>query len=325
MDGRDRLPGPRRPAGAAVRLALAAALGTSLAGGAAAETPTELDRLRAVALDEVNRSRQEHGLGALEPSGSLDRAAQAHAADMLAGDYFAHVSPAGETVRDRYLAAGGNPSHLVLENIGTCSGCPVPPSTDRIEQFQSGWMESPGHRENILSAGVGRFGFGLAFDPRGEVVAVQTFAGPGAPEEGEAPAPLAEAQRTESLAAEVNRLRERNGVAPVEPSDALAVAAGDLLRRSADGRSALSSDRLFEAVPAEARGRFRRLAVLSADCGGCGARITTADPERFVGQWSGDPGLVEAMTSPGMTHIGAAFEADGEGGKRAIAVLGRRD
>ena len=41
-------------------------------------------------------------------------------------------------------------------------------------------MNSPGHRKNILLRGITEFGFGIAVDARGNLYAVQNFAGPGA-------------------------------------------------------------------------------------------------------------------------------------------------
>ena len=63
----------------------------------------------------------------MKPGPTLDKAAQAHAEDMLQRHYYAHETPEGKDPRDRFLAAGGSPSSLVEENIARCAGCPVPP------------------------------------------------------------------------------------------------------------------------------------------------------------------------------------------------------
>src|SRR5690606_8599801 len=73
----------------------------------AAETG-DLQRLPPLMLDLVNAERQERGLVPFQPDGTLDAAAQAHAEDMLRRDYYDHVSPGGQTVIDRYIAAGGS-------------------------------------------------------------------------------------------------------------------------------------------------------------------------------------------------------------------------
>ena len=150
----------------AARACLAATLWLALAFAdgpvAQAQQVGDLERLRQRALELVNQVRSEHDLPPLELGDILNEAAQAHAEDMLARDYYGHVSPDGENVMDRYQEAGGDRWRLVLENIAQCQGCPTPPTAERVEAFQEGWMESPGHRENILSRGLDRFGFGIA-------------------------------------------------------------------------------------------------------------------------------------------------------------------
>ena len=155
-------------------------LTATLALGPEAGAAQDLPVLRAEALQEVNADRQAAGKAPLEADRALDAAAQAHAEDMLARDYYDHVSPDGDTVRDRADRQGIGPASLVAENIAECRGCPTPPDRGRVAGFQSGWMQSPGHRENILSPGLARFGFGIAAEA-GRTVAVQTFSGPGTP------------------------------------------------------------------------------------------------------------------------------------------------
>src|SRR5439155_24356444 len=112
------------------------------------ESEGPLEDLRSEALAMVNESRREHGLNALQQDDALTKAAQRHAEDMLHKGYFSHISPSGETVKDRYLAAGGRSGSYVAENIAQCSNC----RTDReqIGLLHKGWMNSPGHRANIL-------------------------------------------------------------------------------------------------------------------------------------------------------------------------------
>jgi uncharacterized protein YkwD len=145
----------------------------ALAGAAAAQ-----EDHGALALELVNEARQAEGLEPLTSVETLAATAKAHAEDMLARDYYAHVSPEGETVRDRFLAEGGSEWRLVAENIAMCRGCPTPPGADRVRAFQRGWMESPEHREAILDPGLAAFGFAMTWG-EGVAYGVQTFAGPG--------------------------------------------------------------------------------------------------------------------------------------------------
>jgi uncharacterized protein YkwD len=129
-----------------------AAVACLAAGGAAAQD------LAQHALEQVNAARSAQGLVPARLDPGLSEAAGAHAEDMLARGYFDHVSPEGTTVQDR-LSGGWR---LVAENIAMCTGCTA--DAARVEEFHAGWMESAGHRANILAEGVTAFGFGLAVE-----------------------------------------------------------------------------------------------------------------------------------------------------------------
>lgn len=85
----------------------------------------------------------------------LAQAAQAHSTDMSTRDYFSHTSPEGETFVDRATAAG-YPSPAA-ENIARGQTSP--------EQVMADWMNSAGHRTNILNCEYRTIGVGL--DTRG--------------------------------------------------------------------------------------------------------------------------------------------------------------
>jgi uncharacterized protein YkwD len=137
----------------------------------AAETAglRDLGRIRADMLARVNAERRKAGVALLQPNPKLDAAAQRHAEDMLARAYFAHESPEGKTVRERARAAGYD-WRAVGENIaeGQLS----------IAEVMETWMNSPGHRRNILDKGFKELGVGLALGRSGDgyqVEWVQTF------------------------------------------------------------------------------------------------------------------------------------------------------
>lgn len=269
------------------------------AAPALAQEPGDLPDLRAVALEAINADRTAEGLPALESSGTLDAIAQAHARDMLERGYFAHESPGGEGVRDRYLAAGGSDGLVVGENLARCDGCPAPDAA-RVRDLQRGWMNSPGHRENILTEGFGRFGFGIATEG-GAQYAVQTFAGAGS-DSGE---PVT----ADTLAATLAGILDARGL-PVEASAPLADAVA--------GKVALDERPDLAAItrPLSARS-WRGYTLLAASCGGCGTAVTEADLRRFVDGWAKDGRLPR-----GATHVGAIGLADGEGRKRLVALFG---
>jgi uncharacterized protein YkwD len=105
-------------------------------------------------LAAVNKERAARGVPPLKPEPRLDRAAQAHADDMLKRSYYSHETPEGKTVMAR-VQAGGYIAYEAGENIAR--------GQFSIEEVMKGWMGSPQHREHLLSSEFQDVGFGLAF------------------------------------------------------------------------------------------------------------------------------------------------------------------
>ena len=84
----------------------------------------------------------------------LEQAAQAHAADMAARNYFSHTSPEGRTAADRVTAAGYVWTQ-VAENIAAGQTTP--------EEVVAGWLRSAGHCANIMDPGLKDMGVGYAY------------------------------------------------------------------------------------------------------------------------------------------------------------------
>lgn len=123
-------------------------------------------------LQLIDRERQGRGLSSLRPDPILTEAARAHSADMAEKGYFHHVSPTPgrRTPMDRYTrAAGGRSRGLSLaENI-------YHGSRVSITAAHRGFMESPGHRDNVLGRGWRRVGVGVTTNARGEIWVTQMF------------------------------------------------------------------------------------------------------------------------------------------------------
>lgn len=94
-------------------------------------------------LDLMNAERAKVGLQPLAFDLDCERAAKAHAEDMVGRQYFAHVSPEGWTPDQRLTMLGALPTTQVAENINAFSPTPA--------DVVASWMASQGHRENILS------------------------------------------------------------------------------------------------------------------------------------------------------------------------------
>jgi uncharacterized protein YkwD len=130
------------------------------------------------ALEMINRSRQENGIGPVAMDGALQQVAQAHARDMAARGFFDHTNPDGLRAGDRLRAAGIGFSAMA-ENIGWSQGYPSP--TDGVRSNHQRMMsETPpndGHRVSILNPRLTRAGIGVFVGSDGKVYYVTDFAG----------------------------------------------------------------------------------------------------------------------------------------------------
>jgi uncharacterized protein YkwD len=132
----------------------------------------ELALTRAGVIAQTNIQRQTilgAGFG-LHENSLLDIAAQNKVNDMFSGQYFEHTSPKGADAGDLAIAAGYE-YILVGENLAMGD---FDSDTDLVQA----WMDSPGHRENILRAGYEEIGVAVGygmFKGRKTWLAVQEF------------------------------------------------------------------------------------------------------------------------------------------------------
>jgi uncharacterized protein YkwD len=312
--------GMPRIASGVIAIGLALGLAAASPGWAEGE-PASLEELRDASLELVNEAREAEGLERLRLDPVLNDAARAHGRDMLERGFYDHVTPDGQDPRDRYLAAGGSTDAVVAENIARCEDCPVPAGLDDLEWMHEGWMESPGHRENILMPGLSHYGFGVVDSEEGTILGVQTFAGAGTPrpdEQADTPA-MPAAEQNELAASLVNELRREAGAAPVEASEHLAAAAAAVVPDdfAADDVQSLAPP---EDVLADGQG-WTRLRMLAGGCSGCGETATAADVRFFVRQWRESPDPRQALADEGAEAIGMAVIANGRGSKIGVALL----
>jgi uncharacterized protein YkwD len=294
-----------------------------------AQTADDIAVIQARALELVNQSREEDGLSPLALEDKLTAAAQAHADDMLTRHYYGHASPEGGTAADRYVAAGGSRWRLIAENIAQCSGCRPPVRVGVLRRLHASWLESPGHRRNILREDITHFGFGMVVDEERQLYAVQTFAGPGRPrrlEADEAQARLSAEEQARQVLRRFNQAREQSGGAPLAFSPALTDAAQTILPDQGLEQFDLASRKnLLDVLPPAERDHWHLITVFSADCGACGTTPTAADVRFFAQQWLDDPSYRQAVLDPSMTHVGFAIATNGQGMKVGLAVLARED
>lgn len=104
----------------------------------------------------TNAERNANNLGSLALSATLNQAAQNKANDMVTRDYWSHNTPDGQAPWT-FITAVGYSYQTAGENLAYGFTA----SADTI----TGWMNSPGHRANILNTSFSEVGFGIANSP----------------------------------------------------------------------------------------------------------------------------------------------------------------
>lgn len=136
-------------------------------------TPATATTARAATLCLINAERARHGLPALMADPGLQGAAEEHSLDMARRDYFEHDTPEGVKPWMRITRQGYH-APLVGENLAwgeADKGTPV--------EAMRLWMDSDGHRANLLEPRYTQIGVGLAFDspeprPSGRAAVIYT-------------------------------------------------------------------------------------------------------------------------------------------------------
>ncbi|GAB3274138.1 CAP domain-containing protein [Kineosporia babensis] len=113
-----------------------------------------LAQYQAKVLELTNAERKKAGCNvALTANAALTKSAQGHAEDMLKNNYFSHDSQDGTSPFERMTAAGYTWAGAA-ENIAAGQSSP--------EAVMKGWMNSAGHKANILNCGLTELGVGYA-------------------------------------------------------------------------------------------------------------------------------------------------------------------
>jgi uncharacterized protein YkwD len=145
--------------------------------------------------DLINRERQKHGLSPLVWNDTLSIIARKHSQDMARRNYFSHDTPEGHDFSYRYGQAGyscavrgqGNIYYIGAENIFQNNLYDRVVFVDGVVHYDwnsegtiakttvRGWMDSTGHRKNILTPHWRSEGIGVAIAPDGKVYITQNF------------------------------------------------------------------------------------------------------------------------------------------------------
>ncbi len=118
----------------------------------APDTQNVTSQIEKRVFDLTNEARIAEGLSPLLWSDELANVARAHSKDMHDRDYFNHTNPEGLSPFDRMNNAGITFSHAA-ENIIA--------GYNTAEDIVKGWLDSPGHRANILNPELEYLGVGI--------------------------------------------------------------------------------------------------------------------------------------------------------------------
>ena len=117
----------------------------------------------------VNQQRAKYGLGPLTVNWELSRCARIKSQDMINRNYFSHTSP-----------TYGSPFNM-MENFGlrfSAAAENIAKGQRTPQEVMNAWMNSPGHRANILSKNVTHIGVGAAKSSNGTLYWTQMFMKP---------------------------------------------------------------------------------------------------------------------------------------------------
>lgn len=124
--------------------------------------------------EETNKRRSDHSVGTLGYSQHLSAIALQHSRDMAERDFFDHTSPDGDSADDRYRTFGHD-DRSSGENIACIPFDPTTSAREAGHSVVDEWMNSRGHRENILRDQFTKEGIGIYFTPDGSMYATQNF------------------------------------------------------------------------------------------------------------------------------------------------------
>jgi uncharacterized protein YkwD len=122
------------------------------------------------AFDLVNAERAKNGQAPLVWDAELCRMAELHSQHMAQQNFFSHVGPDGMSLGNRARALGLLNWKALGENIAYTGGM-SDPAAFAVQR----WMNSEGHRANILNASFNRSAIGVVRSAEGRVYLTQVF------------------------------------------------------------------------------------------------------------------------------------------------------
>lgn len=171
--------------------------------------PASIAESSAITINSVisltNDARIQAGIGTVSANALLTKAAQTKAEDMASKGYFAHVSPDGKEPWD-FIKAEGYAFSAAGENLAV--------HFFDVEPLQDAWMNSPGHRANVLNSNFTEMGVGIShgrYENFDTTFVVEMFG---------KPIQSSQAQELANITLESTVTNEKNGLFAFEPQRA---------------------------------------------------------------------------------------------------------
>lgn len=149
------------------RFSASARAGVSSSG---ALTPAAVRALEQDAFQLINTERSLAGLSTLRWSDKIAEVARLHSGNMAEMDFFSHKGLDGLMVDERAEKLNMGSWLAIGENIAFMKGYDNPVSV-AVEK----WLQSPGHKKNLLSPEWTETAIGLAVTPDGKYYFTQVF------------------------------------------------------------------------------------------------------------------------------------------------------
>jgi uncharacterized protein YkwD len=118
---------------------------------------TERSSLKEQIVLATNNERINAGLAPLKDNNLLSTAAQKKAEDMVSAQYFSHIRPTDSYKWSDFIDEQKYDYRFAGENLAK--------GYTSVDMMVKAWMNSPSHKENILSADFAETGVGFAFKP----------------------------------------------------------------------------------------------------------------------------------------------------------------
>ncbi|NLL01435.1 MAG: LysM peptidoglycan-binding domain-containing protein [Mollicutes bacterium] len=128
--------------------------------------PSDIKNLETEVVKLINSERTKAGRAVLTENSNLSNAARLKSEDFVNNKYFSHESP-----------TYGSPFNM-LSSLGityTAAAENIASGQRNAEEVMKYWMNSPGHRANILSSSYNQIGVGVARDQNGNLYWTQLF------------------------------------------------------------------------------------------------------------------------------------------------------